>query len=158
MRYLVLSALVCVLATAGNAWADDECPPQREATPASQCVIMPREGQPGAWLALPRFDQVTKAYALAPAVAEQLKHWQATAEARGREAEQWQSAAEARKDAAVALATTADKALAIAEQARSELAAEQARASAWYRNPWLWFGVGLAVGAGGVTAVAITAR
>jgi hypothetical protein len=155
--WLACSASACALATAGDARADD-CTTEQQATATSTCVVMSRSGQPGAWLALPRLDEVTRAYALAPQLAAQLARYGELTRALTIESDAWEHAAEERKQQALDALSVASKATVVAEHVAQQLDEERAAASSAWHSPYLWLGVGVVLGGGAVTALAIAVR
>lgn len=151
-RFLLSSILACTICLGSNARAD-ECVDTQHATADSTCVL--QDDGRHVVLSLALADQWTKLATAVPGLREQVARYEQLTAALKVEASEATAAAAARRTEAderqKALAVVQAYAVAQAKQ----IAESEASASAWYRSPWLWFGVGAALGAGGVTAIAL---
>lgn len=140
------SVLVFSLVAAFSAEvARADCVPEDAAGPGADCITL---NAGGVWLSDAKADDLSKRVAKLPdalrlsaAQAVELAAVRAALADRTTEATEMRRTAEAGHQAAVKLA--------------GELEAERSAAGAWYRNPWLWFGVGVVVGGGGAVALAV---
>jgi hypothetical protein len=155
-KWLISSMLACALATAGS--AQGECVTLAEARPGAPCVIMQRDGQRGAWIVQTRLNDLTLAYAKAPDLEAQIERYRSLTAVQTAESSYWHEAALDRAKQAAEAQVVAAHAGQVAEQFATELSAEKAKADSVWRSPWLWLSVGVALGGGAVTALAIAVR
>lgn len=138
------SLLNCSIVAAGSLlWAHmatAECVPEDEATPSSDCVITSRSGQSGVWITRSRADDASREHEAYAVVQRMLKQY---ADVTALQATQIQAYKQADADMVASMQACTSA----VEQAKNDAAAERAARDAWYRSPWLWAGVGTALGA-----------
>jgi len=142
MRLLLYSA---ILAFSWSATAH-ACDTVANATPASTCVVLEREGVRGLWFNLETGNGLRKAKLLVPELTLQVDLKQSKIDAREFQLKSYKEVLDLKtkiqkeQQKAVALLTKQER------EAREAL-------DAWYRSPVLWFSAGLVVSTVSVVAV-----
>jgi hypothetical protein len=96
---------------------------------------MPRGGQRGVWFDLPTTEMLSADHAARPLLERLLADQRSLITVRTQQTTELAAAEAARVTAQAA-----------AKKALSEARADTAAATAWYRSPWLWAGLGAALG------------
>jgi hypothetical protein len=144
----MLKWLICfaVLVCSSPALAQEGCATEAEATAASTCVVMRRGEARGVWFSLEVADVLRREHLEVPELRLQIERWEALDGISTERIALYTEAATLRAEALALAQTQLEEALEREARARAE-------AGAWYREPVLWFAVGVVLtGAAAVAA------
>lgn len=146
MGRAVLVAILLLAALPGSASA--ACDTEGDATPASACVVMERDGQRGVWLRMSEADALRRLRLEVPELRLQVERLGMVAEIQTERVAAYREAGELRRDALA--------------QSRIQLEASLGREHhlwtrlhAWSRSPAFWLAMGIVITAVGLVALVV---
>lgn len=148
---LVFSFIVTALNWPSVAFA---CETLETAKLDSECVVMTRDGQRGVWFRLSAADKIRKMKLELPELRLQIEKYELAEEERQSEVRELKMAIELQKSSLMALESTIENHAKEAREAEERAKAAEDELDKWYRSPWLWGAVGIAVGVGSTLLIA----
>jgi hypothetical protein len=146
----MLKWLICfaVLACSAPALAQEGCATEAESTATSTCVVMRRGEARGVWFSLEVADALRREHLEVPELRLQVERFEALDGISTERISLYQESLRLRAEALALAQTQLEEALEREARARAE-------AGAWYREPVLWFALGVVLaGAAAVAAAA----
>ena len=125
--------------------AGAKCYPIDKAPLDADCVVMPHGSQRGVWFRLDKADELRRLNLIIPELRGQVGRYEELMKLRDSQLTDLRGALGAHKRAGELLKTTNATLVKDARRARDERDKAQAALGAWYRSPFLWFGVGTLV-------------
>lgn len=119
----------------------------------SECVVMPRGELRGVWFRLDKADELRRASLELAETRQQVTWYQKLSDIRDEQTVAYTQALDERRAALQAVQKVNELLVSDARQAREERDKAKAELGKWYRSPFLWVSVGVAVTlAGGAVA------
>jgi len=147
-----VSLVTLLVFTLGALPASAKCYEISEAPLDADCVVMSHGSQRGVWFRLDKADELRKLKLKQPELELQVFELEKIVTLRTQQVKELSQAMDSQSSALATMKVTNNLLVKQKNQTDRDLKAEIEKRQAWYRSPYLWFGVGvattLAAGAG----------